>query len=81
MLPIVGFLACQILGIVRSQIEIEIYFSLVNILTNLKRYCLYNLEKFYFLSKNWLNDPRVGCKPPSNLRELIQTYLNFEAWS
>ncbi len=40
MFPIVGFLARQILGIVGSQIEIERIFSLVGILTNLKRHCL-----------------------------------------
>ncbi len=35
--PIVAFIACQILGIVSFQIEIKIIFSLVGILTNLKR--------------------------------------------
>ncbi len=33
--PIVAFLACQIFGIVGSQIEIERIFSLVEIFTNL----------------------------------------------
>ncbi len=37
MFPIVGFLACQMLCIVRPQIEIERIFSLMNILTNLRR--------------------------------------------
>jgi hypothetical protein len=40
MFPIVGFLASQILGIVGSQIEIEISFSLVGMLTNLRKFCL-----------------------------------------
>jgi hypothetical protein len=40
MFPTIGFLACQILGIVGSQIEIERKFSLTCILTNLKRCCL-----------------------------------------
>jgi len=39
---------------------------------------LENFKKFNFVSKNWPNDPRDGCKPPSNLVELIKTYLNFE---
>jgi hypothetical protein len=30
------------------------------------------------VSKNWPSDPRDGCKPPFNLKELIQTYLGFE---
>jgi hypothetical protein len=33
----VGFLACQILGIVGSQIEIERIFSLVRIFINLRK--------------------------------------------
>jgi hypothetical protein len=28
--------------------------------------------------KNWLSDPRDGCKPPSNLIKLIQINLCFE---
>jgi hypothetical protein len=40
MFPTIGFLVHQILGIVESQIEIEKVFSLVGILTNLRRYCL-----------------------------------------
>jgi hypothetical protein len=30
------------------------------------------------VNKNSPNDFRVGYKPPSNLMELIQTYLDFE---
>jgi hypothetical protein len=30
------------------------------------------------VNKIWPNDPRDGCKPPSNLAKLIQTYLGFE---
>ncbi len=30
------------------------------------------------MSTNSPNDFRVGCKPPSNLVKLIQTYLDFE---
>jgi len=37
MFPIVCFLACQILGIVGSQIEIERFFSLTCIFTNLRK--------------------------------------------
>jgi hypothetical protein len=35
--PLVSFLACQTLGIVRSQIEIERIIFLVNIFTNLRK--------------------------------------------
>jgi hypothetical protein len=68
MFPIVGFFAQQILGIVGSQIEIERIFSLVGILTNLRR-CrlqLENLEKLFFVSKNWPNDARVSYKSSSD---------------
>jgi hypothetical protein len=80
MFPIVGFWACQILGIIGSQIETKIFFSLVGILTNLRR-CrlqLENLENLIFVSKNLPNDPRDGCKPPSNLVDLILIDLGFE---
>ncbi len=50
--PRIEFLARQIIGILRSQIEIECIFSLVGILTNLRRYflqCDY-LKKQIFVS-------------------------------
>jgi len=54
MFPIIGFLAQQILGVVGSQIEIEIFFSFTIIFTNLRRCCLQieNLEKLIFVNKN-----------------------------
>ncbi len=30
------------------------------------------------MSKNQPNDPRINCKPPSNLVHLIERDLNFE---
>ncbi len=58
----------------------ERIFSLTSILTHLRRCCLQleNLENLIFVSKSWPNDPKDGCKPPSNLVELIQTNLGFE---
>jgi len=53
---------------------------LAGILTNLRR-ChlqLKNLENLIFVSKNLPNDPRNGCKLPSNLVEFIQIDLGFE---
>jgi hypothetical protein len=52
----------------------------VGILTNLRRYHLQseNLENLIFVNKNWPNDPKNGCKLPSNLVELIETNLGFE---
>jgi hypothetical protein len=52
----------------------------MSILTNLRRCCLQseNLENLIFVNKNWANDPRNGCKLPSNLVELIETNLGFE---
>jgi hypothetical protein len=78
--PTMAFLAHQILGIVGSQIETEKKYSLVEIITNLKRCCLQsnNLNKIIFISKNWPNDPKVGCSSPSSLIELIEADLALE---
>jgi hypothetical protein len=68
MFPIVGFYARQSLGIVGFQIEIEKIFSLVEILISLKK-ChlqLNFLDKLIFVSKNWPNDPKIGCKSLSS---------------
>jgi hypothetical protein len=53
MFPTVDFLACQILGIVGTQIETKIFFSLTSILTNLRRCHLQSekLENLIFVSK------------------------------
>jgi hypothetical protein len=74
MFPIVGFLVRQILGILGSQIEIERIFSLVGILTNLRRCHLQskNQEKLNFYSKKWPNDARADYKSPSDLVEFIE---------
>jgi hypothetical protein len=76
MFPIVGFLAWQILGVVGSQIEIKSIFSLVGVLINFKRCHLQteNLKKLIFANKNWLNNPRIGCKSPSNLVDSLKGY-------
>jgi len=75
--PTVAFIVCQILGIVGFQIEIEFFFSLVGILTNLKRCHVQsdNLNKIIFVSKNWPSDPRVGCSSSFSLIELIEADL------
>jgi len=54
MFLVMNFLARQILSIVSKQIEIEIIFSLIGILTNLRRCCLQSnfLEKLMFVNKN-----------------------------
>jgi hypothetical protein len=51
----------------------ERIFSLVKVLTSHGR-CSLQLEildKFIFFNKNWPNNPRIGCKTPSNLVWLI----------
>ncbi len=70
----IGFFVKQILRIVGSQIEIECIFSLVRVLTSLKRCWLEceNLDKLNFVSQKWPNDPRVGCNMPSTLVEFIE---------
>lgn len=54
----------------RSQIDIKRIFTLVGMLTNLRR--------LIFVSKNWPNDPRVGFFLLSNLIELIEAYASLE---
>jgi hypothetical protein len=79
MFPIIGFLTRQILGVVGFQIE-TMFFSLVEIFINRKRCHLQivNLEKLIFANKNWPNDPRIGCKSPSNLLEFLERDVNLE---
>ncbi len=36
------------------------------------------LERLIFVSKNQPNDPRIDCKSPFNLVELIEKDLDFE---
>ncbi len=81
MFPTFGLLAIlYILMIVSFQFEIGRIFSFVGILVNL-RIChlqLQNLEKLIFVSKNWPNDARVGCKAFHNLVELIDYKLDLK---
>jgi hypothetical protein len=36
------------------------------------------LEKLIFVNKSWPNDPRIGCKSPSSLVELINIDVDLE---
>jgi hypothetical protein len=76
MFPTVDFYAKQILGLLKSQIEIKkIIFSLIGILVNFRRHHLQleNLAKLIFLNKNWPYDSKIGYKAPSSLVDLIET--------
>jgi hypothetical protein len=59
--------------------EIDEFFSLVGVFTNLKRCKLQldNLKKLVLMSKNWPNDARVGCKAPNNLID-FESNLKYE---
>jgi hypothetical protein len=37
-----------------------------------------NLHKLIFINKNWPNDPRIHCKPFSNLVKLIEVDAKLE---
>jgi hypothetical protein len=37
-----------------------------------------NLKNLIFVTKNWLNDPKVGCKSFCNLVEFIETNKHLE---
>jgi hypothetical protein len=71
---VIGFLVKQILRIIGSQIETKRIFSLIGILTCLRRYQLQSeiLDQLTFINQNWPNDPRVGCYMPSTLVEFIE---------
>ncbi len=60
MFPTIGFYVKKILGIVGSQIEIEIIFSFARIIISFRRCCIQseNLDKLISVSKNWPYDPR-----------------------
>jgi hypothetical protein len=69
MFPTIGFLVCQIFRIVGSQIEIKRIFSykLEEMSLTIKKFRKIDIGK----QKNWPNNPKIDCKPPSNLVELI----------
>jgi len=68
------------LGVVGFQIEMNFFFSLVGILTNLRRCRLQieNLKKLIFVDKNWPNDPRIGYKFPSNLMKFLEKDVDLK---
>jgi hypothetical protein len=68
------------LGIVGSQIKIERIYTLVGILTNFRKchWQIENLKKLIFVNKNWFNDLKIGCKPPSNLVEFLKRDIDWE---
>jgi hypothetical protein len=80
MFPIVRFLAQKFWVLLDLKLKQKIFFSLVGILTNLKRCCLQieNWKKLIFVNKIWLNNPRIGCKSPSNLVEFLEKDINIE---
>ncbi len=54
-------------------------FSLPKILINLRR-CLQieNFKKLIFVNKNSPNDPRIGCKSPSNLLKFFERDVDLK---
>jgi hypothetical protein len=61
--PNISFATWQILGIPRSQIEIEQIFNIVGMLTSLWHCNLggENLNKLVMIKKNWSIDARANC--------------------
>jgi len=60
------------------KLKLRELFSLAKILMNLKigRLQIDNLDKLIVTSKNWPNDPKVGCSSPSkSMIELIESPL------
>jgi hypothetical protein len=74
MIPIISFLAHQILRNLGSQIETQkIFFFNMCIFTNQRRcHLLLNTwEKKKIVNKNWPNDSKIDCKPHPNLVKMI----------
>jgi hypothetical protein len=36
------------------------------------------LENLILVNRNWVNDPRIGCKSPSNLLEFLERDMDLE---
>jgi hypothetical protein len=76
----VGFLAKQILGIPRSQIEIERGFSLVGVLTSLKR-CRLQVENcIIIVVKNWHDDPPLNCPRHKDLMDFMKVDCSINSF-
>lgn len=75
--PNVGFLARQILGIVGTQVETERIFSVVGLITAVRRRHIGPeiLDKLVLIRENWPEDPRVGRK---NVESGLEGYLLAE---
>jgi hypothetical protein len=81
MFPTIGYLIQKIWGIVSYEIVTKKLFSIINILTHLKRSCFHqldNLEKLIFVRKNWFNEVRVAYEACYDLVELIESKIGLE---
>ncbi len=74
MFPTIDFLAQQILRIVGSQIQSNLFFLQLAYLPTLKDVVCSkkNFERLMLASKNWYNDIRASCKSPNGLVEFIE---------
>jgi hypothetical protein len=72
--PNVNFLVKQILGILRSHIEIERVFNLASGLTTLKccRLQVNNLDRIITMVKNWLDGPHLNCSQHKDLTYFLK---------
>ncbi len=73
----VPFFVHQVLGIVKSHVEIKYIFSVMGIITNLKcfRLGIDNLDQFIVIIKNWPIDTRVEFK--LNFKHLKEVWLKL----
>nr|XP_024402695.1 uncharacterized protein LOC112295398 isoform X2 [Physcomitrium patens] len=81
--PNVGFLARHILGIVGSQVETERIFSVVGLISAIRRrhLCTDNLDKLVLIRENWEEDSRSGSEEPRTGRKMearLHDYLLAE---
>jgi hypothetical protein len=72
--PNVGFLKKQFFGISGWQIKTKWVFSLVGVLTALRRCRLQveNMDQIFIKVKNWLDNSHLNYKPNSNFKQYLK---------
>ncbi len=75
----VGFLAKQVFGIQRFQIETEFFFSLIGVLIALRRCHLQvqNLDQIIPIINKWPNDLCLNCTPNVDLKNYVKVEIGL----
>jgi hypothetical protein len=75
----VGFLATQVFGILRSQIETKRMLSLASVLIALRHSYLQvqNLDQIITIINNWINNSHLNCTPNMNLKNYLMAEIDL----